>query len=79
MKKIRVRYPIPSKTFLKKRLIETAKDSNKSIKERIHFYVQNRLDDVEKENIKIIKSKMIIEKANRCIEIAKEIESEVRE
>lgn len=77
--KIRVRYPIPSKTLLKERFIATAKDRNRSIEEQMRFYIKCRLDDIEKENIKIEKSKMIIEKANRCIEIAKKIETEVRE
>ena len=77
VKKIRVRYPVPSKTLLKERFITTAKEENKSIGKRIRSYIQCRLDDIEKENIEIIKSRMIIEKANRCIEIAREIEAEV--
>jgi len=75
-KKIIVRYPIPSKNVLKKSIQRNAQMRRQSVGECLSFYIKCREDDINKENLEILKSKKRIERANSCIAIAEEIKRE---
>ncbi len=75
--KIIVRYPIPSKKLLKKRLFQNAQDRRQSVDECLSFYIKCREDDINKENIEILKSNKRIARAKRCIAIAEELKKEI--
>lgn len=79
LKKIAVRYPIPSKTFLKQNALQRAQDRRQSVEEYLSFYIKCREDDINKENVEILKSKKRIRRASRCIAIAKEIKGEINQ
>jgi len=75
--KIIVRYPIPSKHLLKQSIYRNAQMRRQSVDECLSFYIKCREDDINKENIEILKSKKRIGRANSCIAIAEEIKNEM--
>jgi len=75
-RKIRVRVPLPDKEVLKRNSIFFSRGHHlpsRTPQDELRFYIRCRLQDIEKQEIEILKAKKRIKRLRQCIPIAEEV------